>query len=304
MFCPECGKLIPDTENICPECGCNVSFESEAIRKKPVKKAHRGGGAIAAGIIAVAVGVAALEGAWFFLLSPRRAALAGTADAAETVKQTAPVNVAEITAAPLDSVAVSAPAEADTLPDPSGTGTTDAANAPQAPAVSSPAAQEPAAQAQEQSQNQTQNQTQTQEETAPAAETSDTGAAATQTDAGQTQGPAQPTTAPEAGNAATGTSQQAAASVAKTRNMYILPNSATEYVTTEMLDKLTSSQVRAARNEIYARHGYIFKSEDLQKWFGSQEWYNGTISDIDSIELSETEWRNIEFINEYEETHG
>ena len=295
MYCPECGKMIPDNENICPECGCNVSFESEAIRKKPVKKPYRGGGAIAAGIIAAAIGVAALEGAWFFLLAPKRAALTGAADAAATVKQTAPVNVAEITAAPLESIAVSAPAEADTLPDPAAPADNGATETPQAQentpaAPEAPAAQsvsqEPAAQAENQ-------------EAAPQAEPAGESES-------QNKAPAQPTTPPQPEAAAEQSSKPAASSEGKTRNSYILPNSDTEYVTEEMLDKLKPNQVRAARNEIYARHGYIFKSEDLQKWFSSQQWYNGTVSDISVIEaeLSELEWRNIEFINKYEESHS
>ena len=51
-------------------------------------------------------------------------------------------------------------------------------------------------------------------------------------------------------------------------------------------------------NEIYARHGYTFKSEELQRYFGNKSWYSPTTSDMDKItnELNSTEKANVNFL--------
>ena len=51
-----------------------------------------------------------------------------------------------------------------------------------------------------------------------------------------------------------------------------------------------------ARNEIYARHGYIFDNPDLQEYFGDMEWYNPTTKDVSDSALNEYEKANIELI--------
>ena len=59
----------------------------------------------------------------------------------------------------------------------------------------------------------------------------------------------------------------------------------------EWRDKYLSKQsIRLMRNEIYARHGYIFKDLDLQNYFSKQSWYKPDkdfdISRINSFENS------------------
>lgn len=56
---------------------------------------------------------------------------------------------------------------------------------------------------------------------------------------------------------------------------------------------------RILRNSIFARHGYIFKSEDLKEFFSSFEWYNPTSSDVSSS-LSHTDIKNIDFLKAHE----
>lgn len=51
------------------------------------------------------------------------------------------------------------------------------------------------------------------------------------------------------------------------------PAQATIYLTESDLEPCDCAQLRILRNEIYARHGRIFKSADLQRYFGSQPWY-------------------------------
>lgn len=85
-------------------------------------------------------------------------------------------------------------------------------------------------------------------------------------------------------------------------NEYIFPNSNTEYLTDEQVSCLTKEQLRLARNEIFARHGYIFKDEELKEYFSSKSWYTGTINadafDINS--LSKIEKANVDLIKKYE----
>lgn len=86
---------------------------------------------------------------------------------------------------------------------------------------------------------------------------------------------------------------------------YILPKSNSEYLTDADVSGLSKSDLRIARNEILARHGRIFDSEDLKEYFESKSWYNGTISpkefdaNLDS-RLNDVERANIEMIKKYE----
>ena len=68
------------------------------------------------------------------------------------------------------------------------------------------------------------------------------------------------------------------------------------------LSGMSKSQLRIARNEIYARHGRRFDDPELQAYFDSQSWYNGTIppGSFDTMSLSQTERTNIELIQQYE----
>lgn len=69
------------------------------------------------------------------------------------------------------------------------------------------------------------------------------------------------------------------------------------------LEDLSKSELRLARNEIYARHGRRFQDQELQDYFDSQEWYMGYIEPedfIDSEELSDLERKNINFIKKFE----
>lgn len=84
---------------------------------------------------------------------------------------------------------------------------------------------------------------------------------------------------------------------------YIIPYSDVYYLADEDLRYLTKEELRLARNEIYARHGRMFKAEDLQNYFNSKPWYAPTIS-ADSFNdnmLSEVEKYNANFIKDYED---
>ena len=64
---------------------------------------------------------------------------------------------------------------------------------------------------------------------------------------------------------------------------------------------LSASELRIARNEIYARHGYIFHSADLRDHFARFDWYRPTAA---SVALSPLEARNVELIKQAEQASG
>ena len=57
--------------------------------------------------------------------------------------------------------------------------------------------------------------------------------------------------------------------------------------------------LRLMRNSILARHGYVFKSKDLNEYFGKEPWYKPADSN-DNIKLSLLEELNIELIKSVE----
>ena len=71
-------------------------------------------------------------------------------------------------------------------------------------------------------------------------------------------------------------------------------------ITDDDLIGMTKEKLRFLRNYIYAWHGYIFKSKDLQEVFGQMTWYNGRISNVNDIRLNKIEQRNVAKIQQYE----
>lgn len=81
---------------------------------------------------------------------------------------------------------------------------------------------------------------------------------------------------------------------------YILPNSSTEYLTEEDLAGLDANQVQMAINEIYARHHRKFVLEDVQEYFNSKSWYEGTVEpeDFDVSVMNKYEGANINLMTQ------
>lgn len=79
---------------------------------------------------------------------------------------------------------------------------------------------------------------------------------------------------------------------------YILPDSDTRFLNEGELSGLTKEELRLARNEIYARHGRKFETEDLKQYFSGQSWYNGYLSaeEFDDSVLNEYEKANLDLI--------
>lgn len=77
---------------------------------------------------------------------------------------------------------------------------------------------------------------------------------------------------------------------------YVLPDSNKRLLKPEDLHGMTKPQLRLARNEIFARHGYKFKSADLRVFFGARSWYRpgGT------FKPSKIETANLKLIRKFE----
>ncbi len=75
----------------------------------------------------------------------------------------------------------------------------------------------------------------------------------------------------------------------------------TNVVTDETLGALFAEDLRVLRNEIYARHGRMFKDAKLQKYFETQSWYKSN-PDFKDEQLNEIEVQNLAKIKEAEET--
>lgn len=82
---------------------------------------------------------------------------------------------------------------------------------------------------------------------------------------------------------------------------YIMPDSATRLLTENDAAGLTGYALRLARNEIFARHGYIFNSADLDEHFRKQPWYSAASK---SVQLSATEKANVDFLVKLESAAG
>lgn len=85
---------------------------------------------------------------------------------------------------------------------------------------------------------------------------------------------------------------------------YIFPDSDKKYLTEDEVLSVDVKKLRIARNEIFARHGYIFKSEDLKEYFENTSWYKGTVKadkfNSDKV-FNDFEKKNVELIKRVED---
>lgn len=65
------------------------------------------------------------------------------------------------------------------------------------------------------------------------------------------------------------------------------------------LDEFNPNSMRIMRNEVFARHGYIFKSDDLKDYFYAKAWYKPQFDNVDD-KLSELEKANVKLLQERE----
>lgn len=83
-------------------------------------------------------------------------------------------------------------------------------------------------------------------------------------------------------------------------NDYILPFSDSRYLTRDEVAQLSLEELRLARNEIYARHGYIFKDPALKAYFEAKAWYIPAVTEVDGGEFNDYELSNLDLILEAE----
>ena len=84
---------------------------------------------------------------------------------------------------------------------------------------------------------------------------------------------------------------------------YILPESSEYYLTDQDIDGMDAQELNYARNEIFARYGREFNSEELMDYFESQDWYMPVYSpeEFDSNMLIQYEKENVKFLLSREE---
>lgn len=89
-------------------------------------------------------------------------------------------------------------------------------------------------------------------------------------------------------------------------NDQLLFDSANKYITNEYLSGCTRDEITVILNEIYARHGYIFKDAELRAYFNSQSWYHGTITSLEEAAtyFNSIERKNVDTIYLYQKSMG
>lgn len=88
----------------------------------------------------------------------------------------------------------------------------------------------------------------------------------------------------------------------ETEEEFIFPESNEYEIYESELEFLSDWELCIARNEILARYGCKFKNSEIQEYFNSCSWYEGTIEPgtLDTSLLNEVEKRNIEIIKNEE----
>lgn len=84
-------------------------------------------------------------------------------------------------------------------------------------------------------------------------------------------------------------------------DLYLISDSDVRYLNKEELSIYNKEELALIRNEIYARHGYIFNQEPFKSYFNQKEWYipNSYFKGSDS-ELNDFEKENVKLIQKLE----
>lgn len=83
-------------------------------------------------------------------------------------------------------------------------------------------------------------------------------------------------------------------------NGMIFPDSSEVELASEDIKKLSDEDLRYAVNEIYARHGYIFKDDQLRAHYEQYDWYKKTVKpeDFSDSVFNEVEKRNVQALQQ------
>jgi len=77
------------------------------------------------------------------------------------------------------------------------------------------------------------------------------------------------------------------------------PQASERLLSANDLSGLNESDLKIMRNEIFARHGYIFQTNDMKNHFQNQVWYRPLSNNVNS-KLTNIENKNIALIRRYE----
>ena len=83
-------------------------------------------------------------------------------------------------------------------------------------------------------------------------------------------------------------------------NGMIFPDSSEVEIASADIKKLSDEDLRYAVNEIYARHGYIFKDDQLRTYYEQYDWYKETVKpeDFSDSVFNEVEKRNVQMLQQ------
>lgn len=88
------------------------------------------------------------------------------------------------------------------------------------------------------------------------------------------------------------------------RAQYIFPDSDKKYLSEDEVRSVEVDKLAIGRNEIFARHGYIFNDDTYKQYFESMAWYEGTVPsdqfNADSV-FNDFEKKNVELIKKIED---
>lgn len=87
-----------------------------------------------------------------------------------------------------------------------------------------------------------------------------------------------------------------------TDDSYLFPNSSSVKLTREDVLSIDKSLWPYARNEIYARHGYVFEKSKFADYFASKSWYKA--GGFSTKDLNAVEWYNMELIAAMEKEYA
>ncbi len=86
-------------------------------------------------------------------------------------------------------------------------------------------------------------------------------------------------------------------------NSSIFPQASDKLLTADDVNNLSGWDLKIMRNEIFARHGYIFKTEEMRNYFMYEKWYVPKYENVDDM-ITDVEKKNIELIKRYESRMG
>lgn len=77
------------------------------------------------------------------------------------------------------------------------------------------------------------------------------------------------------------------------------PQASEKYLTYSDVNDLSQWDLKIMRNEIFARHGFIFQTDEMRNYFSNKNWYNPRFYDVNNM-LFKIEKENISLIKKYE----